>query len=137
MNKGHEQGRMVYGGVVALLLSMLLIGCSASESHRVVASEKVEGYRTEYQGTKTTLAVGNFDNRSSYMQGLFTTNTDRLRAWFKSRVKRGKPVKLKMRDLLRGAPASLRSKDLLTPILDQMIEDDEIKKTETNDFLYL
>jgi curli biogenesis system outer membrane secretion channel CsgG len=63
---------------MALLLGVLLAGCSASESHRVIAAEKVEGYRTPYQGLKTTLAVGNFDNRSSYMQGLFTTDTDRL-----------------------------------------------------------
>jgi curli biogenesis system outer membrane secretion channel CsgG len=68
----------VVEGFGALLLVVLLVGCSGSETHRTVASEKVEGYRTAYSGTRTTLAVGSFDNRSSYMQGLFSTDTDRL-----------------------------------------------------------
>jgi curli biogenesis system outer membrane secretion channel CsgG len=72
---------------MALLLGVLLAGCSASESHRVIAAEQVEGYRSAYQGVKTTLAVGNFDNRSSYMQGLFTTDTDRLGGQAKTIIK--------------------------------------------------
>lgn len=62
-----------------LLLSALIgfSGC-ATESHRIIASEKVESYGTAYNGPRTTMAVGNFQNRSSYMQGLFSSNTDRL-----------------------------------------------------------
>jgi curli biogenesis system outer membrane secretion channel CsgG len=43
-----------------------------------VASEKVASYGVAYNGPRATLAVGNFENRSSYMRGLFTTDTDRL-----------------------------------------------------------
>lgn len=59
------------------ILSLLLTGC-ATESHRAVTVEKVKSYDTVYTGDKTTLVVGKFQNRSSYLQGLFSSNSDRL-----------------------------------------------------------
>lgn len=53
-------------------------GCSVTQSNHVVPSETVATYKTDYQGEKTTLVVGNFQNRSSFMQGLFSSDTDRL-----------------------------------------------------------
>lgn len=67
----------LFGLAVLLLTFVLAAGC-ATESHRVVASETVETYGTAYSGPKTTLAVGNFQNRSGYMQGLFSSESDRL-----------------------------------------------------------
>jgi len=64
--------------LIPLLSVALLGGCTATESHRVVEATKVESYGTGYSGAKTTLVVGNFENRSNYMQGLFSTNVDRL-----------------------------------------------------------
>jgi len=63
-----------------LLLLVVLMGIysCATESHRIVASEKVESYATTYNGPRTTMVVGNFQNRSSYMQGLFSSNIDKL-----------------------------------------------------------
>ncbi len=55
-----------------------IVGCAPVETHNNVAIQKVETYNTAYQGVKTTLAVGNFHNRSSYLQGLFSSNADRL-----------------------------------------------------------
>jgi len=63
--------------VLALTALIVLSGC-ATESHRMVASEKVESYGTTYNGPRTTMVVGNFQNRSRYMQGLFSSNSDRL-----------------------------------------------------------
>lgn len=60
------------------LLSALLFGCTATESHRVVESQKVASYGTSYSGPKTTLVVSNFQNRSNYMQGLFSSGDDQL-----------------------------------------------------------
>ena len=54
-----------------------LAGC-ATESHRTVASETVASHGTAYSGPKYTLVVGNFQNRSSYMRGLFSDGLDRL-----------------------------------------------------------
>ena len=71
---------MLQKSVLCLVATAALAtaGCSTTESNRVVASETVTSYKTDYQGVKTTLVVGNFQNRSSYMQGLFSTDTDRL-----------------------------------------------------------
>jgi curli biogenesis system outer membrane secretion channel CsgG len=44
----------------------------------MVVSEKVESYGVAYNGPKTTMVVGNFQNRSSYMQGLFSSGSDKL-----------------------------------------------------------
>lgn len=60
-----------------LILSLLFTGC-ATESHRAVEVEKVESHDTVYTGEKTTLVVGKFQNRSSYLQGLFSSDYDRL-----------------------------------------------------------
>ncbi len=57
---------------------LFLTACAATESHRVVESKTVASYGTAYNGPKTTLVVGNFQNRSNYMQGLFSSNTDQL-----------------------------------------------------------
>lgn len=64
--------------VCLALLSALLFGCTATESHRVVESQKVASYGTSYSGPKTTLVVSNFQNRSNYMQGLFSSGDDQL-----------------------------------------------------------
>jgi curli biogenesis system outer membrane secretion channel CsgG len=59
-------------------LCVSLFGCTATESHRVVESQKVASYGTQYNGPKTTLVVSNFQNRSNYMQGLFSSGDDQL-----------------------------------------------------------
>lgn len=48
---------------------------------RVVAPlevPKVASYQSHYQGTRSPIAVGKFDNRSSYMRGIFSDGVDRL-----------------------------------------------------------
>ena len=57
--------------LLLLLVALMGIYSCATESHRIVASEKVESYTTTYNGPRTTMVVGNFQNRYSYMQGLF------------------------------------------------------------------
>lgn len=60
-----------------ILFSLFLTAC-ATESHQAVKVETVSSYKTQYNGVKTTLVVGNFQNRTSYLQGLFSSNTDQL-----------------------------------------------------------
>lgn len=64
--------------VLSIVTSLTITGCSVSQSHRAVESETVQSYNTDYKGLKTTLVVGNFQNRSSYMQGLFSSGADKL-----------------------------------------------------------
>jgi curli biogenesis system outer membrane secretion channel CsgG len=56
-----------------------MAGC-ATESHQAVAVEKSASAATApaYNGPKSSLAVGKFDNRSSYLRGLFSDGVDRL-----------------------------------------------------------
>ena len=61
----------------AALLVCLLGGC-ATESSRVVPTEKVKAYDRPYSGTGTSITVGKFDNKSSYMNGVFSNGNNRL-----------------------------------------------------------
>lgn len=71
---------------LALATLLLTSGC-ATQSHRAIEGDKVETYRSNYSGPKTTLFVGKFDNRSNYMQGLFSSNTNRLGSQAKTILK--------------------------------------------------
>ena len=63
-----------------LMLGALITGISgcATETYQKVAVTPVESNKTAYAGPKSTLVLGNFNNRSNYMQGLFSSNVDRL-----------------------------------------------------------
>ena len=54
-----------------------LAGC-ATESSRALPIEKVASANVAYQGVRIPIAVGKFDNRSSYMRGIFSDGVDRL-----------------------------------------------------------
>lgn len=55
----------------------ILAGC-ATETSNTVAPQQVQAATRPYVGQKATLAVGKFDNRSSYMRGIFSDGVDRL-----------------------------------------------------------
>ncbi|KQZ40899.1 CsgG/HfaB family protein [Duganella sp. Root1480D1] len=54
-----------------------LAGC-ATESHQAIQVEKVASAARPYTGPRTLVAVGKFDNRSSFMRGVFSDGVDRL-----------------------------------------------------------
>jgi len=56
----------------------LLAGCAHQEESRTVAIQKVESASQPYNGLRTPIAVGKFDNRSSYLRGIFSDDVDRL-----------------------------------------------------------
>ncbi|MDA7087049.1 CsgG/HfaB family protein [Pseudomonas sp. SA3-5] len=55
----------------------LLNGC-ATEQSRTLEVAKVTSAQSVYHGPRNPIAVGKFDNRSSYMRGLFSDGVDRL-----------------------------------------------------------
>jgi len=61
-------------GAVAL---SLLAACATESSHSV-AVERVQAAAAPYAGAVTPISVGKFDNRSSYMRGVFSDGVDRL-----------------------------------------------------------
>jgi curli biogenesis system outer membrane secretion channel CsgG len=54
-----------------------LAGC-ATESHQAIQVEKVASAARPYAGPRALVAVGKFDNRSSFMRGVFSDGVDRL-----------------------------------------------------------
>lgn len=67
-----------------VVTSLLVLGGCATESSRSVAVAKVESASAPYRGARTLISVGKFDNRSSFMRGIFTDGEDRLGAQAKS-----------------------------------------------------
>ena len=63
--------------LVVALLALGLAGCT-TESHRSLAVEQMQSSMTPYSGERSPIAVGKFDNRSSFMRGIFSDGVDRL-----------------------------------------------------------
>lgn len=63
--------------VCALIALTCLVNC-ASESSRAVQVEKTPAASAPYTGVRVAIAVGRFDNRSSFMRGVFSDGVDRL-----------------------------------------------------------
>jgi curli biogenesis system outer membrane secretion channel CsgG len=61
----------------ALLALTVVAGC-ATESHRAVQIEHTGASAVPYHGPRNAIAVGKFDNRSTYLRGLFSDGVDRL-----------------------------------------------------------
>lgn len=57
--------------------ALIVSGC-ATESHQPVQVSKPVTASTSYSGPKSAIAVGKFDNRSTYLRGLFSDGVDRL-----------------------------------------------------------
>ncbi len=68
--------RVMCLSMTALALA-LASGC-ATESSRALPVEKVESAARPWSGQRSPIAVGKFDNRSSYMRGIFSDGVDRL-----------------------------------------------------------
>ncbi|OCQ53787.1 putative lipoprotein [Photorhabdus australis subsp. thailandensis] len=69
------QGKLVLSSIC--LVSAILTGC-ATESSNTVQVQKVNSYNTVYQGVRSPIAIGKFENRSSYQNGIFSDGVDRL-----------------------------------------------------------
>ncbi|HEM8710299.1 CsgG/HfaB family protein [Acinetobacter baumannii] len=65
---------------ITMACSFGLIACSTTETSRTIQSPQVTAATatTKYTGVKTPISIGKFDNRSSYMRGVFSDNVDRL-----------------------------------------------------------
>jgi curli biogenesis system outer membrane secretion channel CsgG len=59
------------------LLAAVLAGC-ATESHQALQVTETRAAATPYSGPRSSLVIGKFDNRSTYMRGLFFDGADRL-----------------------------------------------------------
>lgn len=68
----------------ALVQTLITVGllslttACATTSSKVVETPKVNSYNTHYAGEKSKLVVGQFVNRSSFQNGIFSNGHDRL-----------------------------------------------------------
>lgn len=63
--------------VIGMSILLALAGC-ATESSRTLDVAKVDAARTTYTGPKTAVILGQIDNRSDFMRGIFSDGIDRL-----------------------------------------------------------
>lgn len=64
-------------GFSVVLIAIVLGGC-ATESHNAIATAKPVTSNVAYTGKKQPVSIGQFDNRTTYMRGLFSDGVDRL-----------------------------------------------------------
>jgi curli biogenesis system outer membrane secretion channel CsgG len=67
-----------WGILAAASISGLLLAGCATESSQTLNVPTVTSASRPYAGTRTLIAVGKFDNRSSFMRGIFSDGIDRL-----------------------------------------------------------
>ena len=66
-------------GVKFLMITgAIFLASCATEGHHAIAPETVKTYNTVSNAKKITLIVSNFENRSNYQRGLFSSGSDRL-----------------------------------------------------------
>ncbi len=62
---------------IVIIAAMAFTGC-AQEASKTISIQKVESSTKAYAGARTPVAIGKFNNRSSFMRGVFSDNLDRL-----------------------------------------------------------
>ena len=62
---------------LAALIAATLAGCATEES-RTLATQQTVAATRPYAGVRQPISVGKFDNRSSFMRGVFSDGVDRL-----------------------------------------------------------
>ena len=72
---------------VLVLAFPFLSGACASESHRTVGTHQVESAQRPYTGPRHPLAIGKFKNTSTYLTGVFASDTDQLGSQAKTILK--------------------------------------------------
>jgi curli biogenesis system outer membrane secretion channel CsgG len=78
MLKIHQAAARASVTVFTAAAALTLVGCAATETSRSVQVEKVQAAAAPYNGVKVPMSVGKFDNRSSFMRGVFSDGVDRL-----------------------------------------------------------
>ena len=65
-------------GVMCGAVTVATIGGCATESSRAVIPQETAAAQRPYAGPRQPVSVGKFDNRSSFMRGVFSEGVDRL-----------------------------------------------------------
>ncbi|WP_438863962.1 CsgG/HfaB family protein [Neptunicella sp.] len=71
------KSKTLHATILAVAVASAISGC-ATTSSKVIETPTVASYNTNYTGEKSKLVVGQFVNRSSFQNGIFSTGQDRL-----------------------------------------------------------
>ena len=71
----------------SLAVICLAVTACAHESHRTLTPQAVASHGMDYNGPRMIIVVGKFQNRSGYMQGIFSDGQDRLGSQAKTILK--------------------------------------------------
>jgi len=63
---------------LAVAIAAAITGCSTTEQSRTLETPQPAAAARAYQGVRSPISVGKFDNRSSYQRGIFSDGIDRL-----------------------------------------------------------
>ena len=69
--------KRILGACAFIGAAVFVSGC-ATETSRTMEVQKVASAGVPYAGQRSPIVVGKFDNRSSFMRGIFTDGVDRL-----------------------------------------------------------
>lgn len=64
--------------IATMVLALAIGGCATEQSRTVETPKPISASQNTYKGVKSPIAVGKFDNRSSFMRGIFSDGVDRL-----------------------------------------------------------
>lgn len=67
-----------FAGLSLAAIFFTLSGCAHQEESRTITIQKVDSAGQAYNGPRTAISVGKFENRSSFLRGVFSDNVDRL-----------------------------------------------------------
>ncbi|MET0519192.1 MAG: hypothetical protein ABW005_10195, partial [Burkholderiaceae bacterium] len=66
------------------LVMTALCGCATEQSRTIEVPRPAAATANAYQGPRAPIAIGKFENRSSFMRGMFADAVDRLGGQSKS-----------------------------------------------------
>lgn len=63
---------------LSVAIAVGFTACATSETHHSITPDTVTDSQSQYSGARIPITVGKFDNRSSYLRGMFSDGVDRL-----------------------------------------------------------
>jgi len=63
---------------ILVMIPIMFLASCATETSTTIAPKQVTSAATPYSGPKNPISVGKFDNRSTFLRGLFSDGVDRL-----------------------------------------------------------
>jgi len=75
--KDRDMRGFISTGALVFAVPLLLAGCATESSQSLTVAQTQSAVRA-YQGVRTPISVGKFDNRSNYLRGVFSDGVDRL-----------------------------------------------------------